>query len=136
MNENEFQQKYGTDHTGAYAEAFLILNLLFIGIFYLALWVLYLLKYEKVSSVSKNHLRQTLVVSSISTLIVAVLNIFILLSSGYASATALIVAEIYLMLIVPLFMIFGIQGFIKAVNDKIYNYPFIHKFISASYENV
>jgi|GEM_PF-915851 len=136
MNEQEFYKKYGHDHTGAYAEAFLILNLLFIGIFYLELWILYLLNYKKASPISKSHLKQALLVSSISTLIVVALNIFILLTSSYASATALIVAEVYLMLIVPLFLIFGIRGFIKAVNEKKYNYPFIHKFIFVNHENV
>lgn len=118
------------DHTAAYAEAFFIANLLFIGVFYLALWALYSLRYKKASAVAKKHLNQTLVASTISLLIVIALNILILLTSGYASATALIAAEVYLMMIVPLFLIFGIQGFIKAINDQNYKYPLIGGLLS------
>ncbi len=126
-------RKYSSnDHSAAYAEAFFIANLLFIGIFYLALWVLYFLRYKQTSNVAKNHLKQTLVVSTISILVVVALNIIILLTSGYASATALIAAEVYLMLIVPIFLIFGIQGFIKAVNDQNYQYPLIGGLITKS----
>ena len=119
-------KKYSpVDHTAAYAEAFFIANLLFIGVFYLALWVLYFLRNKKTSTVGKNHLKQSLMASTISTLIVVALNIFILLTNGYASATGLISAEVYLMIIVPVFLIFGIQGFIKAINDQKYKYPII-----------
>jgi len=120
------------DHTAAYAEAFFIANLLFIGVFYLALWVLYFLRYKQTSAAGRNHLKQALIASTISTLIVVALNIFVLLTSGYASATALICAEVYLMMIVPLFLIFGIQGFIKAINDQTYKYPVIGGLLSSS----
>ncbi len=117
------------DHSGTIAEAFFIANLLFVGIFYLLLWGLYLLAYKNASPVSKSHIKQTLIASSISTLIVILLNLFILLTSGYASATALIVAEVYLMLIVPLFMIVGILGFTKAVQGLDFSFPVIGRFI-------
>ena len=113
------------DHTGTIAEAFYIANLLFIGIFYIFLWGLYFLAYKKASDVSKNHLKQTLFAASLSTLIVILLNIFVVLTAGYASATALIVAEVYLMVVVPVFMLFGILGFTKAVNEKDYKFPII-----------
>ena len=122
------------DHTGTVAEALFIANLLFIGIFYLVLWGLYFLAYKNASPVSKNHLKQTLVASTLSTLIVVLLNIFVLLTAGYASATALITAEIYLMLIVPLFMIVGILGFTKAVNEKDYKFPIIGNLLGISNE--
>ena len=118
------------DHTGTVAEAFFIANLLFVGIFYVFLWGLYFLAYKSASPVSKHHLKQTLVASSISTFIVILLNIIILLTSGYASATALILAEAYLMLIVPLFMIVGILGFTKAVQGLDFTFPLIGKFIA------
>lgn len=111
------------DHIGAYAEAFFLANLLFVGVFYLLLWGLYFVFYKRASRVSKNHIKQTLVASTLSTLIVIILNIVVVLTSGYASAAGLLLAEVYLMLIVPLFMIVGILGFIKAVNDKNYSYP-------------
>ncbi len=116
-----------SDHTGAIAEALFIANLLFVGVFYIALWGFYFWSYKAATTVGKNHLKQTLAASTVSSLIVIALNIFILLTSGYASATALIVAEIYLMLIVPLFMIVGILGFIKAINHNDFRFPIIGK---------
>lgn len=128
--------KETVDHTGTVAEALFIANLLFIGIFYLILWGLYFLAYKNASPVSKNHLKQTLVASTLSTLIVVLLNIFVLLTAGYASATALITAEVYLMLIVPLFMIVGILGFTKAINEKDYKFPIIGNLLGVSNEEV
>lgn len=115
------------DNVGATAEAFFMLNLLFVGFLYIALWVLFFLKYKDTSAVSKNHLKQALIASTISVLIVIALNVFVILTSGYASATALIVTEVYLMLIIPLFMIVGILGFVKAINHKDFSFPLIGK---------
>jgi cytochrome bd-type quinol oxidase subunit 2 len=126
----DFKSRQTEDHSGTIAEALFIANLLFVGIFYLLLWGLYFLAYKNASPVSKSHIKQTLIASSISTLIVILLNLFILLTSGYASATALIVAEVYLMLIVPLFMIVGILGFTKAVQGLDFSFPLISKFIT------
>ncbi|MEE9321578.1 MAG: hypothetical protein V3U76_14115 [Granulosicoccus sp.] len=125
MNQQNLKQLKKADHIAAIAEALFIANLLFIGVVYIALWVLYLVKYKTASAVSKSHLKQTLIASTISTLIVLVLNIIIVLTSGYASATALIMAEMYLMLVVPVFLVIGIFGFTKAVNEQFYKYPLI-----------
>jgi hypothetical protein len=87
------EKQAANDHTAAYAEAFYIGNLLFVGVFYLALWVLYFLRYKKSSAITRNHLKQALVGSSISTAIFLTINIFIMLTSGYASVTALFSLE-------------------------------------------
>ncbi|MFW5426725.1 MAG: hypothetical protein ACKE8R_05695 [Methylophagaceae bacterium] len=110
-------------HTAAFAEAFFIANLLFVGVFYLALWVLYLLRYQTASIIDQQHLHQTLLASSISTTIFIVLNLYIILTDGYASLTALFSLEVYFMLIVPLFLIAGIIGFTKAIKRLGYTYP-------------
>ncbi|MEE9491852.1 MAG: hypothetical protein V3W04_00540 [Gammaproteobacteria bacterium] len=129
MNEEGFNKRYKKDHTGSFAEAFFIANLLFVGVFYLLLWGLYFMKKRHATQVSKNHLKQTLIASSFTTLIVISLNFFILMTTGYASATALITAEIYLMLVVPLFMVLGIFGFTKAINEKDFRFPVIGRFL-------
>ena len=118
------------DHTAAYAEAFYIGNLLFVGAFYLALWVLYFLRYKKASAITQHHLKQTLLASSISTAIFISINIFIMLTSGYASVTALFSLEFYYMLLLPLFLIVGILGFSKAIKGIDFSYPVIGRFIS------
>ena len=119
---------HAKDHTGSVAEAFFIANLLFVGIFYVLLWGLYFFNYEKASAVSKRHLKQSLIASSITTAIVIVLNIIILLTTGYASVAALIMAEVYLMLVVPVFLVMGILGFTKAVQGLDFTFPLIGRF--------
>jgi hypothetical protein len=123
------QKQTLSDHTAAYAEAFYIGNLLFVGVFYLALWVLYFLRYKKASAITQNHLKQTLVGSSISTTIFISINIYIMLTSGYASVTALFSLEFYFMLLLPLFFIVGILGFSKAIKGLDFSYPLIGQFI-------
>ena len=113
------------DNTAAFAEAFFIANLLFVGIFYLALWILYFLRYQRTSAIAQKHLTQSLIASSISTAIFVAINIFIIVTDGYASLTALFSLEVYFMLIVPLFLVAGIIGFTKAIKGMDYSYPLI-----------
>ncbi|PHS69530.1 MAG: hypothetical protein COB23_06145 [Methylophaga sp.] len=116
------------DHTAAFAEAFFMANLLFVGIFYLALWALYFMKYQQTSSVGKKHLTQSLIASTISLTIFIAINTFILLTDGYASLTALFSLEVYFMLVVPLFLFVGIVGFSRAIKGMEYNCPLIGSF--------
>ena len=113
------------DNTAAFSEAFFIANLLFVGIFYIALWVLYFLRYHHSSEMAKKHLSQTLIASSVSTIIFLTINLFILLTDGYASLTALFSLEVYFMLVVPLFLVAGIIGFTKAIKGLEFSYPLI-----------
>ena len=117
------------DHTAVIAEAFFIGNLLFVGVFYLALWVLFFFRYGNASAVSRRHLKQTLICSSISTAIFISINIFIILTSGYASVAALFSLEFYFMLLVPLFLIAGILGFSKAIKNLDFSCPLIGRFL-------
>lgn len=113
------------DNTAAFSEAFFIGNLLFVGLFYIALWVLYFLRYKSTSVVGKNHLSQALIASSLSTIIFLSINVFILLTDGYHSLTALFGLELYYMLIVPLFLAAGIMAFTRAIRGEKFSYPFI-----------
>ncbi len=125
MSQPKLKQLNSVDHAGAIAEALFIANLMFVGVVYIILCIFYLVKYKDASPVSKNHLKQTLVAGAISTLIVVLFNVIVVLTTGYASATALIMAEVYLMLIVPLFMVVGIFGFTRAINADNYRYPLV-----------
>lgn len=115
------------NHTAAFAEAFFIANLLFIGIFYVVLWILYFLRYDKASAITQNHLKQTLVASTISSLIFLLINLTIYLTSGYNSISALIALEIYFMILVPIFFLGGIMGFVKAIKGDDFRFPLIGK---------
>lgn len=116
-------------HTAAFAEAFFIGNLLFVGIFYVALWVLYLLRFESSSNIEKVHLKQALIASSLSTFIFIAINIMIILTNGYASLIALFSLEFYFMLIAPLFLAMGIFAFIKAIKEEVFIFPLIGRFV-------
>ena len=125
MNDQKYKDKFTHDYTGAVAMAFFIANLLFIGIFYLILWSLYFLAYSNASQVSKNHIKQALWGSTITTTIALSLAIIAFMTTGFASVQALIMAEVYLMVIVPLFMVIGILGFTKAINERNFKFPII-----------
>jgi uncharacterized membrane protein len=75
--------------------------------------------------VSKNHIKQALWGSTITTMIALTLAIVAFTTTGFASVQALIMAEVYLMVIVPLFMLLGILGFTKAINEKNIRFPII-----------
>ena len=125
MNTKDYKEKYNHDYAGAVAEAFFIANLLFIGIFYFVLWGLYLLAYKDASQISKNHIKQVLWASTFTTLIAVTLMLIALMTTGFASVQALIMAEVYLMVVVPIFMLLGILGFTKAINEKDFKFPII-----------
>ena len=124
MSANEFTN----DNTAAFAEAFFIANLLFVGLFYLVLWALYFLRYQQTSAFALKHLSQSLIASSISTAIFVAINIFIMMTDGYASLTALFSLEVYFMLLVPMFLVVGIIGFTRAIKGLDYSYPLIGQF--------
>ncbi len=122
-------QQVPHDHTAAYAQAFFIGNLLFVGAFYLALWTLYLLRYDSASEITQRHIKQALIGSSISTAIFISINIFIMLTTGYASVTALFSLEFYFMLLLPMFLVVGILAFTRAIKGIDFTYPLIGRFI-------
>ena len=135
MNNENFNKKYKVDHTGAFADAFFIGNLLFVGVFFVFLWILYFTSYKDASQASKNHLKQALLASSITTLIVIIMNVYILMTTGYASVTALLSAEIYLMLVLPIFLVLGVFAFTKAVNDNDFRFPIIGNLLGIKVTN-
>lgn len=113
------------DNTAAFAEAFFIANLLFVGLFYLALWVMYFLRFRRTTAIGQHHLRQSLMASSVSTAIFILINAYIILTTGYASLNALFSLEVYYMLIVPIFLVLGIIAFTKAIKGIRFSYPVI-----------
>jgi len=125
MNNQNYKEKFTHDYSGAVAMAFFMANLLFIGIFYLILWAFYFIAYKNAYQISKNHIKQALWASTLTTTIAISLAIIALMTTGFASVQALIMAEVYLMIVVPLFMLLGILGFTKAINEKNFKFPII-----------
>ena len=124
-----------SDHTAVLAVVFYMANILFVifgGIFYLALWVLYLRRYKTASRVTQNHLKQALIAASLTTTIFIVINIFILTTGGYIPLTrsAIIVIELYGLVVLPVFMGLGVYALSKAIKNEDVRYPLIGRFIN------
>ena len=122
------------DHTAVFAVALFMANLLFVifgGIFYLALWVLYIRRYKTASVVVQNHLKQALIAASLSTFIFICINIFILYSGGYVplSRSAIVAIELYGLLVLPSFMGLGVFALLKAIKNEDIHYPVIGRLI-------
>ncbi len=122
------------DHTAVYAVVFFMANVLFVvfgGVFYLALWVLYLRHYKNASPVTRNHLKQALIAASLSTTIFVIINIYIMANGGYIplSRSAIIAIELYGLVVLPLFMATGVFVLFKAIRNEDVRYPLIGRLI-------
>lgn len=122
------------DHTAVLAVSFFIANLLFVvfgGIFYLALWVLYIRRYKTASVITQNHLKQALIAASLSTLIFIAINIFIVYTGGYVplSRSAILAIELYGLLVMPVMMGLGVFALLKAIKNEDIRYPVIGRLI-------
>ena len=123
-----------TDHTAEIAVALFMANILFIifgGIFYLALWVLVIRRYNKSSTIVQNHLKQALIAASVTSIIFIAINIFILSTGGYVplSRSSIIVLEMYGLLILPSFMGLGVYALFKAFKKEDVRYPVIGRLV-------
>lgn len=122
------------DHNAEFAIVFFMANLLFVifgGIFYLALWVLYVRRYKNSTPVTQNHLKQALIAASLSTAIFVSINIYIIITGGYIplSRSAILALELYGLLVLPLFMGMGIFALSKAIRNEDIRYPLIGRLI-------
>ena len=122
------------DYTAVYAVAFFMANVLFVvfgGVFYLALWVLYLRHYKNAPPVTRSHLKQALIAASLSTTIFVIINIFIISNGGYIplSRSAIIAIELYGLVVLPLFMATGVFALFKAIRNEDVRYPLIGRLI-------
>jgi len=124
------EMPHHSDHAAAWAEAFYIGNLLFVGLFYLALWILYFLRYKKTSAIGQHHLKQALLASSITTIVFLIINSIILLTGGYFTLSGILLLELYYMILLPVFLIVGILAFTKAIKGVDYYYPLIGRFVA------
>lgn len=127
-----------SDHSAAIAVGLFMANLLFIvfgGIFYLLLWVLYLRRYKHASEITQHHLKQALIAATITSaifigiILLTGLNLFSLATGGdiHISLAAMLALDFYFMVIVPAFIVLGILAFIKAVRGEDFDYPLISR---------
>ncbi len=107
------------------SEALYLFNLLFSLLPLLALIWLYFRHRDHPAALARIHLRQALIGALIVSAIFLGANLLILLLGGYHSIATLIVFEVYYIAVVPLFLIPGLLGLIKAMAGDAYQYPVI-----------
>ena len=122
------------DHTAVYAVVFFMANVLFVvfgGVFYLALWVLYLRRYKTSLPVTRSHLKQALIAASLSTAIFVAINVCIIANGGYVplTRTAIVAIELYGLLVLPIFMATGVFALFRAIKNENFRYPLIYRLI-------
>ncbi len=115
--------------TAIIAEALYLLNLLFPIVTYIGLLLFSFSRRENASDMAAKHLKQTVTAGAIVTGIFILLNLVIVLFFSYKSITALIAFEAYFIAIVPLFLIPGLFGLIKAMSGEAYRYPLLGKIL-------
>jgi uncharacterized Tic20 family protein len=110
------------------SEGLYLFNLLFPVIPLLGLGWIYSRHRGHEIGLVRNHLGQAFFGATIATTIFLAGNALILLLGGYHSISALIIFEVYFIIVVPLFLIPGLLGLIKAMASQHYRYPLIGRF--------
>jgi uncharacterized membrane protein len=124
MSETETTPEAGKTLAVA-SEGLYLLNLLFPLLPLLGLaWLRYRYRHHTATLVC-NHLPQAFLAACITSGVFLAANILILYLGGYRSIHALIIFEVYFILIVPLFLIPGLIGLIKAMSAQTFHYPLI-----------
>jgi uncharacterized Tic20 family protein len=82
--------------------------------------------------VVRSHVRQCFVASLIAFGVFAAANLLTLALGGYATWAAMVVFEVYFVVFVPLLIIPGLIGLIKAMSGQDYRYPMIGKSLGKS----
>ncbi len=79
--------------------------------------------------VVRSHVRQCFVASLIAFGVFAAANLLTLALGGYGTWAAMVVFEVYFVVFVPLLLIPGLIGLIRAMSGQDYRYPLIGKFL-------
>ena len=124
MPEPETQTRT-TKRIAVIGEGLNLLNLLFPLLPLLGLAWLWSRHRTDDSALLRNHLRQALRAAMISSAVFLAANLLILYLGGYRGIQALIVFEVYFILVVPLFLIPGLLGLLRAMDGRPYRYPLI-----------
>ena len=95
------------------------------------LWI-YTRHRDHETPVVRNHVRQCFVATLIAFGVFAAANLLALSLGGYGTWAALVVFEVYFVVFVPLLLIPGLIGLIRAMSGQDYRYPIIGKRLGTS----
>lgn len=107
------------------AQVLFMLNLLFPLLPLLALALLALWHPQRQLPLARNHLRQGLAGAMASSLLFIAANLAIITQGGYRSMTALVAFELYYLLVVPLFLVPGLLGILRAMAGTEFRFPLL-----------
>lgn len=107
------------------SEGLYLLNLLFPLLPLLGLGWLYSRHRKHETALVRIHLRQAFFAALLSSCVFLAANLLVLVLGGYFSLHALIIFEVYYIFVVPLFLIPGLIGLIKAISAQVYKFPLI-----------
>lgn len=111
------------------AESLYVVNLFIPILMYIGLLVLNLFYRKSASQMVRVHLRQAVLMATISTAVFSALGLLILMFFNANSIAIVIILEAYFIIIVPLFIIPGLFGLVKAISGETYSYPILGKMI-------
>ena len=111
-----------------------LLNLLLPLLALMGIAGLYVMHRRHGSKLVRVNLYQTLVGSVISTSLFLLANLLIVILGGYRSLHALIIFEVYYILVVPLFLIPGLIALIKAMSGQCYVFPLILIYFGSDFD--
>ena len=104
-------------------QALYLLNLLFPLLPLLGLAWLHARHGAHAPRLARVNTRQALAGAAVSTALFAAANLLILALGGYRSLHALIIFEVYYIVVVPAFLIPGLIALIKALSGQVYRFP-------------
>lgn len=107
------------------AHGLMLLNLLFPLITYGVLTAYWLRHRHSKNELLHLAVNQAWLAATLSTLLFIAANVLIVVMAQYKSTFALIVFEVYFVLVVPVFLIPGLLGLVNSNAGLAYHYPFI-----------
>lgn len=111
------------------AETLYLLNLLLLpGVAFLALLVLYLLRYRTAAPLAANHLAQTTGVSIIGGALIVTVIMAIVLLGALDTAWTWVVVILYFTFVHSTLILLGVLGLVRAMAGTHYRYPLLGRY--------
>lgn len=133
-------EKTSNDPSAQISIALMMANLLFVVFFsipYIVLWLFYLWRRPRASSLTRSHMQQALLAATITTLIYFAITLWFDISvinlatggHGEIPMNSIIALEVYFIVVVPLFMGLGIVALNRAIRGETFRYPLIGRLL-------
>jgi uncharacterized Tic20 family protein len=129
MTVDDITRRHSDRRLAVTAQGLYLLNLLFPLIPLVFLLAIYFRRVADAGALGRNHLRQALPAALVSSVLFVLANGVVLAYGGYRSVVALITFEVYFIAVVPLFVIPGLMGLLRAMNEQEFRFPILGRFV-------